>query len=1620
MMQNKRAKKVGKRFLFAFLFLFLLVGTIFSIVPKVWADPVVTEVLPGAGTLQQAVLNANPGDTLKLKAGSYTGGGTDKTVTIDKELTILGEGGLRSSTVIDVPLVVKTSSKVKLANFSSSSQTVEPNFVFIKTVGKVNLEIENAYIWGIFRGTNFPIHNATVIEVTKGSDVTSSSDKVSDTERSQITVKNSLFVKPMIYRGISIEASNTTMNLYQTEVTGRVAVSLADGKHNVLNVLDNSSLEGLSNRYADNEVVQIQNQQDLTFHVDHSTIIGNVPKGNIPSKIISFSEEKEKSTNVKIELQNESQIIDEDEQNAISNTSSAIHFRSDSQASDNNVVTVDKSSGMYLSILSNKTYQEVERKLLDVSRKYSQVTDGAVIGIYDSDRNGTIQVYDNDSVIEELTQEKYIKKEGFKFKGWFKTFENDEYSNEYQKVGESYPLAVQKTNMDLYVKLAEILQITIKNTFGSEGTYQIEKGQTISESDDSKNIKDALEQVKIKEGQEFRGFVIYNSHGNLTYEPEREKDLTDKLRMTEDCTIEAIHQVKVTINGEEFYIAAGETLKDIKNQDAQKYEEAKMKNSVGRTFSRFVRKDTDETVSEEEGIPVNTELVSKYFYQVTIDGTSYQLEEGLTLNSSEEIKEALKKISPEVKGRSFSKFVEKEDSEKKKIDPDKDKISKDLELDAIYTIRVHLLKAGEPKDYIIEAGSNLKSLKQDSDVLSSLDSVSENLEAGKNFAGFVATYDEISMDSIVFDSKSTPKETLEQQVLDQAFEYNVTIYVRSNIEVKINGVPFTMNSGESLKTAILDQADEDLKEEYRQAKYGEKEEKRFYKFVVEGDKTEKEVTEEDVFESSTTLISKYFVFITIDDARENVGGTYKLEENTLLDDLVEERGKNALTTLRNDIVASKEGEKENLHFEKLVNQNNEPIEEDQKVQKDMTIKGLYHYDVTVVRDYDNPVYDAHGVQGLKVYRNQTLKTIETDLKKALEELEASVNQNEKRKFYSYVEENTEREFSNVEDILNEAFNTHLYIQAKIAHKVKIGSVEDYVVEGGTLKESSKLLEALDKLKNDKEKEVSQIIVNGKAYEKDEVTGDTVIDGYTEISATYQAKVTINGEEYFLPLGGKLSDLSERQTEIDAALAALEQQVTNDGYHFKGYYVDGESTVFDKDSIKEQTFSKNVTINAKYNIQVSIQGATYTKTFYIETDDTLEQVKAFNPTDYQNVTKKENRTFLHFVVDDTDKTILKDNDTKYHFTKNTTLTAVFAVTVKIGSEDYLLKEGEPLSSDTDIVAALKGLEKKDKTLVSYSTDKGDTISVEELNNQTDIGITDNITITPKYMITVEIEDGEVFKTVVDEHTKLKDIPYQKPEKFRRFEDALTKEEVDEEQELTKNTKLKVIYGITVTVNEHEYQLDSFQTFADLKKIHEAEEDLKELEENIPSGKSSFSRFIYENEKNEKIEVKDDTIFTKDTIILPKYKVEVTVTYLEEEKEEELIKLELEEDTTLSELSNDELELLNQKLQEVEEQLEQAGKHNFKFSKFVLENGEEVDIQTTMFNKATTIKAIFEYKKESTPVEPSNPNDYPYQEQAPNTGIKNSSSNIDMVITVITFVLMALSGGMVVYKKKESRN
>lgn len=1846
----KKLKSKWKSLTLIAVFIVAMVVWGFIVIPNVFAEePKTISVPPGAGTLKAAVAQANPGDTLKLTAGSYTGEVSAKTVEINKKLTIEGAG---RSTIIDVPIKITgvDTKEITLKGFTSSSQPPEADFMFIQVDGKANLTIDDVRMWGILRGQDgqYPRHDSTVLDVTeKGND-------------SIIKVQNCSFDKPGTHYGIAVKSSNTQITVDNSTIAGRTAIILDSkekGENNIINITNGSRIVGPSSIYTDTDGIIINSQDGLKFTVDNSTVKGSMNSGDKLIKLFSFGSGEKKSTNVKIDIKNESNIYDQDK------ISSSRHdvifaFAEDNSKNDNNVVTIDKTSKIYLSIVDNK-YTEDHQEEIPVSRKYSTVSNSAVIGIYDREGNGEIKLYSNGDSIPELKQDKYVKLDGYRFKGWFK---DNKYQSEYQKQEDDYPNALNGDNMDLYAKLVKEVKVTI----GEKAPHVIEEGQTLA---DIEEAEEELEELKVA-GKNLKGYIMHGATGgDISYTTSQLEDLKN-IPITEDVKIEAVHYVTLTVNGTQFDVDTGETVEEIGTHSEdesysykgtqEEYQNAKLNKREEKEFARLIYKNNGETFDEKTPITENTEVVTKHYAIVTIEDndTEYFVEEGKKLSEDRDnaLLPALKSLKElSVKDKTFNRF---ENTKKEKININEGHesvISESTQIRPIYEISVKI----DDTSYTLEEGQSLSNLTSKQEEIKNKLKALLTAAGERHFKGFVIS--DSDKQELIGTSKEEAETTINEKIITKEFSKNTTIFAEYNAEVKIKCFDDSCGGKGTEKTFEIDTGKtlQDIEDKvgYEKAKYQqynetENKEERFSRFVI--DKTDEEFKETDEIAKSITLVPKYYAYVTINDERVDSKNQYKVEQGKGIEDLVGERAKEVLAMLQTDITPEdSDDDGENLHFEKLVKSGTEKEEVPKQITEDISIEGLYHYDVIIVEDYDNPgekAGDDHSY-GFKVYRgetfNSTKEVTKGKISNALNMLKSSATKTEKnRKFYSYWETNTNKEFSEEqsqnEELFNTAFNKHIYITAKVSYKVEVDGDEKkyYVVENNPISSNSELTKALESLQKET-KNLVKYTVNDSEVENEEAVKNTPINNYTKIGAKYEVTVKIGNKTFTLPEGGKLSDLTDQTDEIDAALRDLKKQTIKEGQNFKGY-IDSEgsnfttettvsknteiSTVYnikvtilidkneqnkkyfeidsgktlsdiaknpsyseDYENIKKKTnrkfsrfidednnsideeetrFTKNVilipifsvsvtvkdtpyyvdenanmesnsklmealkafevegkqlsgyvygeantsittkspindnitikpvytvkliiqyndeiikefdnlpdgksindstdrkeemtaalntlkkkvtddgynfnefvsngttfdentkldkntTVTAKYNIKVKIQGGTTSGEFEIESNGTLADVKTANSTLFENVQKKDGRTFLHFAVDE--DTVLKADDNKYQFTKNTTLTAKFAVTITINGKEYPLEEGKSLSSDAEIVSALKTLEKENQRLVEYRDEEDGSIiaTVEDIENKKDKTINKNIKIQPKYLIDIEIVGDEIYQNTVESGTQLKDVGYTKPDKFKKFVDYETGKAVDENTKLEKHTKLKAIYEIIVTIGGKEYKLNSFQKFKNLNDLEGADEDLKDLKENIPDGRKSFSRFVYMNSKGEEIELKDDTEITTDITIVPKFTVEITVVYTTSDgTKEELVTLELEEGKSISDLSKDELEKLTSTLSEIETQFEKEGKHNFKFSKFITNEGSNIDVKTTKFNEKTTIEAVFEYKEDSTPTKPNHSNnDYPLKEKAPNTGVTNAVLNIDTVIGTIIAIFVALGSGFASYKKYLSIN
>ncbi len=1446
------------------IFAILLSVVSIALIGNTKAEGKVTTVDPGSGTLKKAVAAASEGDILKLKAGSYTGEVSDKTVEINKALTIEGVG---DRTIIDVPLKIASTNgdKITLKGFASSSQPFEPNFMFIQVDSKVNLNVENIRLWGILRGSDgkYPRYESNSLDVTSKAD------------GSAITIKNSYLDKPGTHYGINVNSSNTEVTIENTILSGRTAIKFENGSNNKFTVTDGSKIVGPSSIYTDDEAIIINKQDGLDFNVDNSTIEGSTISGNKAIKLFSFGTGENKSKNVKINIQNGSKVYDQDKTGSDNGTIFA--FANDNQADDNNTITIDKTSKIYLSMIDNM-YNETEQKDIPVDRKYSTLANSAVYGIYDIEGNCEIKLYDNDNQVSSLTDSKYVELNEYKFKGWF---EDKDYKIEYEKHGDIYPNAKSGENKDLYVKLVKEVKVTI----GDKPSHTIEEGQNLN---DIKDIDKELEALK-KSGQNLKGYIMHGATGGtMSYTAENLEELK-KYPIIEDVKIEAIHNVTLTVNGKQFELDAGETVEEIGTHvdemykgTAEEYKNAKLNNREEKEFSRLVYKNADKTFDETSPINENTELETKHYAIVTIKDkdTEYFVEEGqkLTEDKDKTLLNALKSVANKsVEDKTFSRF---EDSNNTKISIEEEKeslISKSTTITPVYTIEV---KIGD-KAYTLDEGQNLSIL---TDKQSEIKDALKKLvtDAGEmNFNGFIISVTNKEDKETILATSDSADSEINNTIMAKKLYKNTTIYAEYNAIVTINcpdeicngsnnKKTFAINTGETLKTLLNN-------DDYQLAKYqkynsSDDKEERFSRFVIDG--TDNELKETDEIEKSITLTPKYYAYVTIKDDRDELNDKkYKVEQEKSIDDLVGKDAQETLNKLRTDIDIEPSIEEQygcNLHFEKLIiSGTNDDVPK--KITDDIYVAGLYHYDVIIVEDYDNPVKDdgKEHTYGFKVYKDQTLNDHADKIMGALSNLEKSAEKEDKtRKFSSYWETNTNQEFTKEQEseLLNHAFNRHIYITAKVKYKVEIGEKKDYVIEQHSLSEYKELEVALKSLEKSN-KQLNKYTIDGVEITNNDEIRNTTITKPTKIGATYNVNVTIGESVYEIKDGATLGSLSqETQDKIKKELKALQ---VKEGFNFKGYNV-GD----DIDAVMGYHFNENTTITSKFNITITIDDNDPIES---ETGKTLKTESKINLDKIKNEYEKDEtdpRVFSRF-VDEDGNTFAEDTQ----FTKSVKLTTKYAYEITVDNETYKDKKykvevGSALDSNLELKNILDNLENiEGKSFNRFVDSNGDTIL-----RKTDGVITKHTTIKPIYCVTINIAGREF---IIDEGKTLGS--YSSQDELTNYLDTLEKpsnkmfnkyivdgEELEREELLAKtfnkNTTISVNYNVEIKIEGGEAVTIPFGSTINNDKL---QEKIKNL--NVPKNKSSIAYFT--NSDNQRID--DNYKFESNMTITPKYNVKVAI-------------------------------------------------------------------------------------------------------------------------------------------------
>ena len=364
-------------------------------------------------------------------------------------------------------------------------------------------------------------------------------------------------------------------------------------------------------------------------------------------------------------------------------------------------------------------------------------------------------------------------------------------------------------------------------------------------------------------------------------------------------------------------------------------------------------------------------------------------------------------------------------------------------------------------------------------------------------------------------------------------------------------------------------------------------------------------------------------------------------------------------------------------------------------------------------------------------------------------------------------------------------------------------------------------------------------------------------------------------------------------------------------------------------------SEDIEIIAGYNILLTVGE----ETFILEESKTLKQLmdeREDIKTVVESLQKVSNKEFNGF-KNQSNETI--EDDTLIE--KDTILTPQYKVTVTIKknpedteTKEAKLNEGQTLEdlqeAEKELINKLKNPE--NKNFDHFEDENGNTIS-----DKTEIK--ENITITPQYTVTITIKNTKEKEPKVytlKEGQTLADLTETEKAEWGEYIKGVNKEFIwfneiaDEQTKICENITLTPIYNVLVTIKTENGE--KIFTLREGKKLADIE-DKERYESTKNKEFREFSRFV--DEKGN--EISENTEINEDIILIPKFKVKVTINKADKTTEEFYI----EENQKLGDIKPED-----------KERYENTKNKEFrKFLRFVDEKGNEVSENTEIKDNIT---------------------------------------------------------------------
>ncbi len=1235
---------------------------------------------------------------------------------------------------------------------------------------------------------------------------------------SKVNIENSTING--FFDGIRIGGDNVTVNIKDSYIHSRYALAIGkEGEQHSKNRVNisNSKLYATSNNEAEAALI-IGGQDDLEVNIDGKSELSNsnYDNANKPkaADIIRFYNGKDntlKNTNVTINIKDQTIIDDESINNAPNHL---FHFGA-ANLDSNNVINIGKDVKMELN----------GKDKIEIAKKYNNDQTGYyIVGLYDFDGSSTIKTYPTSDVDEQtdLAMQEIANKveENYKFKGWYTDVD----------LTNSKPTNIT-SNIDLYPKKVKIYTVTI----AGEEFKEVEEGQSLKDFALSK-----INELKNPGNKIIENFYKENADGSETV---IDKDSILDYEVYEDLKINVKYNVKITIKDDsetEFIIPEGGTL------DGQDLES--LKEATDKQFDHF-EANNEKVIESGDGatkFTENTELVRKYTVNVTIEGQTnnpYKLNEGDTLDTLDtkydKILEKLEKVTNGGK-KTFKEF--RNTATNTKIDKTS-QVTKNITIKPIYEVEVTI---GKTK-ISVEEGTTWEQL-QTNDLAKQALSELENINAsrfvrfeingtpltneyvfnepeeitarfkiiitigeeqlslleGENFNNLSASDEEkvTNLKNVANKTFSHFEKTGEEiDVYNTPFNEDTVLTPVYNVNVLLNGKTYTLRDDQSILSYNNTEINELLDNVVA---------KRFSHFLNEKNEV---INRDTIITENMELKPIYVIDITIGDESVTVN------ENSTWQEILTKINSSSLTqeALEN---LKNSGSKKWAYF---VDDDNNKIENDTIFTKHTTISSKFYVKVTIQNQ-------AFADKYLEVIEGENLNSLTPDNQAILDEIKNQAN-----KTFSHFAK--DGEVYNLEDAINE----DVTLTAVYEIIITINEEEFTLYDNQTL---NSLGDKLDHFKNISDKSFAYFAKDGAKVFED----STTFSENTTITPIYTITITIEDEEfsniadnltfeeiknisgikeklaslendhfaYYEILGKEVKDTDVISTNTTITPVYYVFLKVNDvtikllkGHSFKTltstekakisqfenpsdksfkYYLANNEIVTD-----ETTFDTDTILVPKYTIKITIDDEEFTLDEGSKLTDLATQEK------YQALKNPQDKQFKYFK--NGNEIVNEEQDI---FTSNTTLDAIYEVTVTIGSEKINVLENtsfQQLKENSDVNNWLANL--KDNSNKEFA------MFVDE-DNQEILDTTlfiKNTTILPKFSIIISVADHE-FKLLegqtlndLSEEDKaiLEQLMESSNQVFSHYINKETKEVVNNDTKLYENTTLEMVLEEQENIN-----------------------------------------------------------------------------------------------------------------------------------------------------------------------------------------------------------------------------